>query len=429
MFKTGLITLSMLALLSGCATTSTPPEVPKRQEKEPLYVDENTLILFALDAQNRGKVGEAVSYYDLLYKRTQDKVYEDMAMDGLMQGHYYKDLILRLTAKREQGETLSEKEQRYLVVAYLSQRAFVKAESEAKSLIEKEPTEQHYALLAEVYRIQKKYIDALATLEKGYAINYSENLLDKIAVIIYVNMNSPYEAIGRLQKHVENFGYSLAITKRLAAFYANQKDEKGLLEVYPHLYKLEPTKEHANVLIQLYWNTHKKQELEKFLEESGQNDELLLQLYTSDKNYKKAIALAAKLYKEKGDLEYLGQKAILMYEAQKNRNDKKFLDMVISDLTKVVQVKEEGYFLNYLGYCLINYDRDVAKGMEYIKRALALEPESAYFIDSLAWGYYKEGQCHKASELMDKVVEKLGAKDPEVKEHIKAINSCLKGKK
>ena len=95
----------------------------------------------------------------------------------------------------------------------------------------------------------------------------------------------------------------------------------------------------------------------------------------------------------------------------------------------MVEVKEEGYYLNYLGYCLIEYDRDIKKGIAYVKRALVQDPDSGYFLDSLAWGYYKQGKCKEAHELMQRVVKIIGADDEEVKAHLKAIRKCTKGKK
>ncbi|MGB5966299.1 MAG: hypothetical protein WBF77_12405 [Sulfurimonadaceae bacterium] len=413
-------------ILSGCSTHS-PSETTVKQQEEPMYVDENTLILFALDAQNRNNSAEAVGYYDLLYKRTEEKIYQDHAMSALMKGRYYNDVVARLNDRRQNGEELSEESLRYLIVALLAKKDIATAKKEALGLVEKSPTEQNYFMLAEVYLAEKDYIKALATLEEAYQLNYSEKALDKIAVIIYTNMNSPYQAIARIEEHSRNLGYSLILTKRLVAFYGDQRDEAGLLKSYPHLYELEPTEYNADVLIQLYWNAEKVPQLRQFLERTNTNDELLLKIYTSEKVYSKAILLSQKLYEETGEIDYLGQKAIYQYEAAKNR-DKKLLDSVISDLTKVVEVKEIGYYLNYLGYCMIEYDRDIEAGIGYVKRALAIEPDSGYFIDSLAWGYYKQGECSKADELMQRVVELLGADDPEVKAHLKAINKCIKRK-
>jgi len=416
-------------LLLGCSATDSSNTLTTPTAKEPMYVDENTLILFALDAENQHKYAEAVGYYDLIYKENAQDVYADKAMDALIKGRYYNDALQRLHAKTEVGEVLSEKEQRYLVVTLLAKKEFAQAELEAKKLREFQASEQNYILSAEVYLLQKKYVDALSLLEEGYKIDYSERILDKMAVIIYVNMKSPYEAIGRLEAHSKNFGYSLPITQRMAAFYADQKDEKGLISVYPHLYKFDPSSKNASILVQLYWHANEIQKLKNLLEESRSNDVLLLQIYTSEKHFTKAIVVAKRLYVDTGDIEYLGQKAILEYENAPKNKSNEIIDSLIADLTKVVAVKEEGYFLNYLGYCLIEHDREIEIGMDYVKRALKLEPNSAYFIDSLAWGHYKQGNCQEAEKLMQQVVALMGSDDVEVKAHLRAIKSCKEGKK
>ena len=427
MYKVLLLPLLAFIVFSGCSTHD-PLETTVKQQEEPMYVDENTLVLFAFDAQNRNNSAEAVGYYDLLFEKTKDEIYRDHAMSALMKGRYYNDVIVRLNDRRQNGEELTEESLRYLIVALLAKKEIDTAKKEALGLVEKSPTELNYLMLAEVYLAEKDYIKALAALDEAYQLNYSEKALDKIAVIIYTNMNNPYQAIARIEEHSKNLGYSLLLTKRLIAFYGAQQDEEGLLNNYPKLYDLEPTEYNAGILIQLYWNAKKVPELTQFLERTNTNDELLLKIYISEKVYSKAITLSQKLYEETGEIDYLGQKAIYQYEAAKNRGDKKLLDSVIGDLTKVVEVKEEGYYLNYLGYCMIEHDRNVSVGIDYVKRALAIEPDSGYFIDSLAWGYYKQGECEKADALMDKVVELLGADDPEVKAHRKAINKCIKRK-
>ncbi|WP_345977430.1 hypothetical protein [Sulfurimonas sp. HSL3-7] len=419
--------LAVLMLLSGCTTHSLLD--PEAKKEEPLYIDENTLILFALDAQNRGDDAQAVGYYDLLYERTKKGLYRDQAMGALIHGRYYDDVVERVLSMRQNSEEISEQDQRYFIIALLSGNEIESAKEEALTLVQKSPTEENYLILAEVYLLEKDYDKTLDVLEKGYGLNYSEQILDKIALLMYTNMNRRMEAVERLEQHIEHFGYSLAVTKRLAALYGDLRNEEGLLRTYPHLYDLDPTAQNAEIVIQLYWNAKKVPELTKFLERTGSNDALLLRIYSGEKRFSEAVVLAEKLYEETGEIDYLGQKAIFAYEAAKNKHDKQLLDSVISDLKKVVEIKEEGYYLNYLGYCMIEYDRDIEAGMAYVKRALAIEPDSGYFIDSLAWGYYKQGECEKAYELMKRVVEIMGDDDEEVKAHLKAIKKCKKGKK
>jgi hypothetical protein len=83
--------------------------------------------------------------------------------------------------------------------------------------------------------------------------------------------------------------------------------------------------------------------------------------------------------------------------------------------------------LNYLGYLLIDNDVDPEAGIVYVEAALEQEPDSPFYLDSLAWGYYKLGHCKEADAVMTKVLKAMhGEEDPELEKHLKAIQECLK---
>jgi len=83
--------------------------------------------------------------------------------------------------------------------------------------------------------------------------------------------------------------------------------------------------------------------------------------------------------------------------------------------------------LNYLGYLLIDNDVDPEAGIGYVKAALQQEPASPFYLDSLAWGYYKLGRCSEADATMKKALTAMGGEtDPELEKHVKAIAECMK---
>lgn len=85
---------------------------------------------------------------------------------------------------------------------------------------------------------------------------------------------------------------------------------------------------------------------------------------------------------------------------------------------------DDSIYLNYYGYTLIDKEVDVKKGMKIIEDALVQQPENTFYLDSLAWGYYKEGNCKKAYQLMKRVVDEEGLEEPEIVEHWNAIQAC-----
>lgn len=167
----------------------------------------------------------------------------------------------------------------------------------------------------------------------------------------------------------------------------------------------------------------------EFLEDNKINNEILLQLYIQTKRYKKAVSIATELYNDSGDVTYLGQSAIFEYESSVDKSDKAMHKSVIAKLQEVIKTNRDGMYLNYLGYLLIDHDIDVKKGIEYIKEALKGEPNSIYYLDSLAWGYYKLGDCQRAAKIMKKVEKMDGSSNEEVVKHIEMIRECIKNKK
>jgi lipopolysaccharide biosynthesis regulator YciM len=213
---------------------------------------------------------------------------------------------------------------------------------------------------------------------------------------------------------------------RLVGFYSDQNNIDGLLSTYKRLYAIDKDKEVAKKIIQIYTYKRDYIHLIDFLEESKSDDAVLLQLYSSARNYKKAYPLADKLYEETADVNYLGQSAIYEYESAKEKNSKVLLDRVVNKLEDVTKIDKSPIYLNYLGYILIDHKLDVRKGISYIQEVLKTDPDSAYYLDSLAWGYYRLGQCKKAKGIMDRVVTLEGGDNVEVLEHVDEIDRCIK---
>ncbi|WP_176631816.1 tetratricopeptide repeat protein [Desulfolutivibrio sulfoxidireducens] len=83
--------------------------------------------------------------------------------------------------------------------------------------------------------------------------------------------------------------------------------------------------------------------------------------------------------------------------------------------------------LNFVGYTLADENRDLARAMELIGRAVAIEPDNPYFLDSLAWAHFRQGEREKAWEVIRRAVAHPVA-DPVIWEHYGDIAASL-GKK
>ena len=73
---------------------------------------------------------------------------------------------------------------------------------------------------------------------------------------------------------------------------------------------------------------------------------------------------------------------------------------------------------NYLGFMWADQNIHLDEAEDYIKRALAAEPENGAYLDSLGWLHYRQGKYEQAlAELLSAAAE-LKEEDPTVFEHI-----------
>ncbi|OAN85984.1 tetratricopeptide repeat protein [Sulfitobacter geojensis] len=78
---------------------------------------------------------------------------------------------------------------------------------------------------------------------------------------------------------------------------------------------------------------------------------------------------------------------------------------------------EQPQVLNYLGYSMVEQNRNLEEALEMIERAVAASPQSGYIVDSLGWVLYRMGRYDEAVGHMERAVELL-AVDPVVNDHL-----------
>ncbi|WP_321777861.1 hypothetical protein [Sulfurimonas sp.] len=423
-----IIITTLLALILGACAGSHSPVKPN----EKAFVEEDAYILFALRAEQLKDYGNASIIFNTLWEKSEKREYLYKSLQNDIANTEYKKVVKKV------DEVIESKLDDFIlirlkIIALLGEEKFEDARVLAIKLVDisKKPTD--YIMVSDIYVKQKKFDTALKYLESAYSKEYNENILDRMSIILYVNLQRKKDAIAQLETHLRLHGCSKKVCDRLLGFYSNENNIDGLLSIYLRKYSLHKSSEIANKIVQIYLYKKEHLKLLIFLKDSGSDDDLLLQLYINSKNYEKAYLLAEKLYEEKGDINYLGQSAIFEYENAKNKNNKKMQRSVIKKLSKVVKIDKNALYLNYLGYLLIDHSIDIKKGMIYVREALNIEPQSAFYLDSLAWGYYKLGKCKKALRVIKKVIKLEGGDDPEVLAHFKAIKKCknkkTKGKK
>jgi Flp pilus assembly protein TadD len=146
--------------------------------------------------------------------------------------------------------------------------------------------------------------------------------------------------------------------------------------------------------------------------------------------------VAAQTYEETGDL----KSAALAYSNLVNEADsaratpqqraiyRMFLATVqdkMNDWPSARKLLEEAkaidpknpFILNYLGYTMLDRREDVQLGLEYVRTAFKLSPESAAIADSLGWGYFLTGDYERSVPLLETAVKTSG-NDMTMNEHL-----------
>jgi len=416
------ISLILLVLAFTSCSLNTPKPVAGSQKSFDL---EDTYIMFALRAEQVKDYKSAAKLFNTLYQKSDKKEYLYRSIQNDLVAKEYDKVIQRVDTL-DKDAPFDAKLTRLKVIALFEQHRLDEAIKLSVALAARTKAPDDYLLTSDIYTKRQEFDLAVRYLESAYEKEHNEKILDKMSIILYVNLGKKKEAIAQLETHSRILGCSELVCHRLAAFYSHDNNIEGLLSTYLRLYKYKKDNEVAKKIIQIYKYKRDYLSLMNFLEESGSDDEALLQLYASLKNYKKAYKLADKLYEEGGDIDYLGQSAIYEYEASGAKPTRKVLLKVIKKLKDVVIVKKDATYLNYLGYIMVEHSIDIKEGMVYIAEALKIKPDSAYYLDSKAWGYYKLGKCKQAKKIIKKVLTLEGGDNPEVLAHNKAINKCTK---
>ncbi len=417
MYKT-LIFLVLAIFFTAC----TGPNVDVDPSKK-AFEEEDTILVFALRAEQLGEYKSASTMFETLYDKSDKKEYLYRSLENDLLSYQYEKAISRIDDELDDSYDDLELV-RMKVLALINLAEFEKAKDLGLVLVERSQKVDDYILVSDIYVKLSKFDTAVKYLEGAYSKDYNEKILDKISVILYVNLDRKKDAIAHLETHAKIHGCSEIICNRLLSIYSNENNIDALLRIYLKLYEFNKSEQVAQKIVQIYGYTKHYIKLISFLEETNTDDQLLLQLYIQVKNYKKAAPLSERLYNETSNIAYLAQSAIFEYEGSDDKNDTQMHKRVVEKLKNAVLTDPKALYYNYLGYILIDHSIDIKEGMEYIEKALEQHPDSAYYLDSKAWGYYKLGECKKAYELIKRVVKMEGGDEKEVQDHFKIIKKC-----
>ena len=400
----------ILLFLAGCVNNQ--PKIGKK-----MFDKEDEFIVKGILAEENN-TSQAISIFNQLYTKTNKYV-------------YLKELIKLSFDKKDYNKTIKLVDEfikkypkkstqiiRYKIYSYIKLNKLNIALQIAKNFLKNHRDLNTYELIAYIYIQKKDYKNGIKYLKSAYSISHSAKVLAQMGDIFFKDLKKPNEAVSYYQTHIRLYGCDSIICERLANIYQFLYDYDNLRELYKKMYHNTNNIMYANKVVYLYLEEEKYNEAIKFIKKNKLDKNILYMVYKSRferfNNYKDAY----KLYRYTKDYKYFFLYTVLKFQKSK----KGLLDIknLISNLEILLKNERKPIYLNYLGYVLIDYDIDVKKGIKLIKEALETNPNSAEFLDSLAWGYYKLKECKKAYDIISKI--KLN--DEEINKHKKLIRRC-----
>ncbi len=323
---------------------------------------------------------------------------------------------------------------RYSAVYHMQKDELNEAQSILDKLIKWDKDFRNYELLGDLaiksskrdFKLALKHYQASkARLPEENAPNEVLALKISETQVLLGDLNA---AKVELEGYVDEAGCSVRVCIFLAKIYHEKGEQKQLDAMYVRLYELTKDESFLRVLLDRLLLEKKFEQALEISLKYGFDDNLSLFLYQQLGKFKEAYELALRAYERSNDKKYLLIAAVMEFEDAMNSKkiDKSLLSSVSSKFEQGIDESSGALYLNYYGYLLIDYDLDVAKGINLVKRALIQEPNNLFYLDSLSWGYYKQGECGAAWDVMLKTMhDREFSNSDESKEHIKAIQQCL----
>ncbi|MDR0585987.1 MAG: tetratricopeptide repeat protein [Treponema sp.] len=118
-----------------------------------------------------------------------------------------------------------------------------------------------------------------------------------------------------------------------------------------------------------------------------------------------------------GGFESVQMYTTLAYAAWSQRHYQKAVDYY----EKALELDENSpTALNGLGYILADSDLDVLKGLRLCRKAVDKKPQSAAYLDSLGWAYFKSGDTAEARIWLRRALD-MAPHHKVIREHMKIV--------
>jgi len=396
------------------------------QAKELYVQSDDELLIQAIVYDEYQAYSYSREIFATLYKKTNEEIYLFHEITSALRGNINIEKSIEKLKKWENKNKHNLMVKRLLIPLYLRNQEVKKAKLEAEALLEKSNKLKDLEIAVTPYFYTGEFDKALILLKRIYKQNKNEEIVLRMAIIMDEYTNERKKAIVFLEEHVNrSLVKNKTVYLKLLELYSKEKNINKVLELYTILYKYDKDEKYLIKILEIYAYKKDLDGAILFLETYHTGDTVLYELYKNQRYFKKALGLTKTLFSKTQDFKWLAEKAILIFELSKNKDDKKMLNDVIHLFDKALENGvQDSIYLNYYGYTLIEKKININKGITLLHQAVLQDPSNIYYLDSLAWGYYQNHNCKKSYDLMKKVIEKSTQKEAEILEHWDAIQKC-----
>lgn len=409
------------------------------------YKKDTQVMLAALN-EIEGNFVEASSIYLTLFESSKDYYFLKRASIMSFSGGDFKSAFENAIKYQEYTNNLDDIDiNKVIAQIYLQEKRYDLAVLILEKINDKDKNIYNNFMMAGIYFKLNNLDNALKnyTLFLREDIDHPRERLESVIKIIQISevKKSPSLVIPYIDEYIKGMDNEVSNISFISVYKrANMLNNlKNALE-----YRLKKDESSLNVtsLWDYFMETDNFKEAKKLIQKyklvlGEEYKDLLLQTYMRLNDFKKALDLSDELYRDTNINKYLGLSAIYRYELLKDKN-KNNLELIILDLKKsiineevLLQQRNEklglanAFFYNFLGYLLIDHDIDIQEGLRYASKAVAISPKTFEYLDSLAWGLYKLGECGRANETFKLIPSDYINSLQELRQHQKALNECI----
>jgi tetratricopeptide (TPR) repeat protein len=342
--------------------------------------------------------------------------------------------ILFLKAKAYTGLGLQNKAIRHLKQATDKDPDFIEA----------------WAELAYLYEVEKDYVSAAKTYSRLLEMGQTSPEVWIRLIDIHLKLNNPDKALQLVKDGPQNEQFLLRVSGLFLqeSFYTQAEEVFSLFETKPaaldryyfylsvlayegqdspekaleHLQKIKPDSDiypksltlQARILLQIGQDQKAQELVRKGQQRFPENKEFWLiesSLLETQNDYQKAQKTLEQA------LEHIPEDQDLLYHLALMEHKLGNEQEALQTMEKVININpEHSQALNFVGYTLADSNQNLERALVLVKKALELDPENGFILDSLAWVYFKQGKVKKAWETIGLAISKV-QNDPIIWEH------------